>query len=360
MLDNLSFSRFKAYFRALEPVSLPPFSGSAFRGALGHALRAVRYGSVHHGPVKACTRCSLRSECRYGNLQAYLFESPCDHPLIRPFHEALSPRMRRETYPQPFILDPPPGGDYGAGDLIALPFTLVGNAIACFPFMACALSIMGSRGVGRGRGRIQLERIVNGFPSGGGSEAESASEGGTEVAFEARAGETVIFEPESGWIVGPGEVVDIDLVRARALASFTPQASPRGVGLRFVTPFRYKYEGKLGRSLTFPIFMRNLFRRFTLLSVHSPISLDIDHGHLLSLAEGISTTRYALEWYALERYSARQGEWMNLDGFVGEIVFSGELDQFLPYLLLGELSNVGKDGSFGLGKYELSVMTKQA
>jgi len=48
---------------------------------------------------------------------------------------------------------------------------------------------------------------------------------------------------------------------------------------------------------------------------------------------------------------------MNLDGFIGEIVFSGDLTGFLPHLGMGELLNVGKDGSFGLGKYEMSFET---
>ncbi len=326
ILENLSFSRFKAYFRVVEPLHLPFFTGSTVRGALGHALRRVR-----HGKRENCRQCTVHAQCHYGNLYAYLFESSWDHPLIEPFHQALSPRLRRETYPQPFILDPPPGGVYKSGDLLVLGFTLVGRAVAFLPFMAYALNRMGEGGLGRGRGRIALELIVNGFPSESG-------------------GDIVVYS---------GEVMDFDSVRRWADASFPVQHRICEARVRFLTPFRYRYEGKLGRPLTFEILMRNLLRRFALLSVHSPVSADTDNRTLLARAAAVATRDdSSLEWYRWQRHSSRpeQEGWMNLDGFVGEIVFAGELNPFTAHLKMGEFLNVGKDGSFGLGKYEVSLV----
>ena len=45
---------------------------------------------------------------------------------------------------------------------------------------------------------------------------------------------------------------------------------------------------------------------------------------------------------------------MKLGGFVGEITYDGEnLTDFLPYVLLGSFTHVGKGATFGLGKYEI-------
>jgi len=44
MSDNLSFSRFRAYFDVKKELDFPSYTGSAIRGALGHAMREVRYG----------------------------------------------------------------------------------------------------------------------------------------------------------------------------------------------------------------------------------------------------------------------------------------------------------------------------
>jgi len=44
---------------------------------------------------------------------------------------------------------------------------------------------------------------------------------------------------------------------------------------------------------------------------------------------------------------------MKMGGFIGSITFEGDLEPFLPFLLLGEYVHVGKGTSFGLGKYEI-------
>jgi CRISPR/Cas system endoribonuclease Cas6 (RAMP superfamily) len=44
---------------------------------------------------------------------------------------------------------------------------------------------------------------------------------------------------------------------------------------------------------------------------------------------------------------------MKMGGFIGSITFRGNLEQFLPYLVLGEYIHVGKGTSFGLGKYRI-------
>ena len=44
---------------------------------------------------------------------------------------------------------------------------------------------------------------------------------------------------------------------------------------------------------------------------------------------------------------------MALGGVVGEAIFEGELDPFLPFLCWGELINAGKGTTFGLGRYRI-------
>jgi len=44
---------------------------------------------------------------------------------------------------------------------------------------------------------------------------------------------------------------------------------------------------------------------------------------------------------------------MKMGGFVGDISFKGDLEKFLPFIILGEYIHVGKGTSFGLGKYDI-------
>ena len=336
MLNNLSFCRFKACFAVQKPVELPPYTGSTFRGALGHGLRKVRYGMKG----EACSKCMVRSRCRYGDLSAYLFESPADHPFIA--ENRRSVQMKHETYPQPFILDPPAGGLYLPEEFLPLSFTLVGKAIECFPFMACGLShisyigIPQNEGAIRVRGRISLEAIVDGIPLEHGSK-------------------TLIYDGKTGRMVGPGQILDFDIVKQWVTGTLNREQRVEKVCVRFLSPFRYKNENRLGKSLTFEVFMRNVFRRLTLLSVHSPLSFNIDFKKLLSAAESVKTENAQLRWCDWERRSARQKDKMKLGGFVGDIVFSGQLTDFLPYIKLCEFLNVGKNGAFGLGRYEVAI-----
>jgi hypothetical protein len=47
---------------------------------------------------------------------------------------------------------------------------------------------------------------------------------------------------------------------------------------------------------------------------------------------------------------------VSLIPFQGSITFEGDLEVFLPFLLLGEYVHVGKGTSFGLGRYEITEM----
>ena len=65
---------------------------------------------------------------------------------------------------------------------------------------------------------------------------------------------------------------------------------------------------------------------------------------LLRRQEGLNQVQLAearTRWVDWERYSSRQDTRMKLGGFVGEVVYEGNLAPFLPYLVLGEMLHVG-------------------
>lgn len=337
VLQDLSLCRFKAYFRVIKEVQLPPYSGSTLRGLLGNALRKVKYGIK-----KSCPECRNRSDCRYNSLYAFLFESPCDHPFLATGISNLPPRLNRDNYPQPFILDPPEGGFYEKEDILTLPFTLIGKGVEFFPFMVCAFKQFSSLSIGKAQGRIALESIVNDYPP-------DSDE------------ETLIYDSKIDQIVGPGEVVNFPQVKEWVENALPSDAPIEKIYLRFLTPFRYKHENKLGDPLNFGILMRNLLRRIDLLSIYSPLTFNLDHQALISMADQVTIDRsidsQELTWIDFDRYSSRQGDWMKMGGYVGDIVFSGPMTTFLPYLKMGEFLHIGKNVSFGLGKYEMAVVS---
>ncbi len=130
-----------------------------------------------------------------------------------------------------------------------------------------------------------------------------------------------------------------------------------GVAFTFLTPTRIKFNGRFILDLDFHHLVRNLLRRVWNLSYfHCGKTLDIDFKALIEKAEKVRTVKRDLSWFDWERYSARQDSRMKLGGFVGSVVFEGDLGEFMPFLELGEIVHVGKGTSFGLGRYEMALV----
>jgi CRISPR/Cas system endoribonuclease Cas6 (RAMP superfamily) len=84
--------------------------------------------------------------------------------------------------------------------------------------------------------------------------------------------------------------------------------------------------------------------------------LDLDFKELIERAENIKCADSDLRWYDWERYSARQDTRMKMGGFIGKVVFEGDIEEFMSLITLGEHVHVGKGTSFGLGKYKIREM----
>ncbi|MCM8786423.1 MAG: CRISPR system precrRNA processing endoribonuclease RAMP protein Cas6, partial [Candidatus Omnitrophica bacterium] len=72
---------------------------------------------------------------------------------------------------------------------------------------------------------------------------------------------------------------------------------------------------------------------------------------LLEKANSVYTIHSKLTWHDWQRFSLRQKTFMKLGGFTGTITYKGNLKDFLPFIKIGEIIHIGKNTSFGLGKY---------
>jgi len=90
-MPDISFTRLTFHLKALEPIALPPFSGSVFRGGFGAALR--RACCAHSG--EECSSCILSPSCIY----SMIFETGPAH--------VKGGKYQLSQYPRPFVLEPP-------------------------------------------------------------------------------------------------------------------------------------------------------------------------------------------------------------------------------------------------------------
>ena len=303
-LEQFSFLPLTFTLKALTPIRLPAYKGSTFRGAFGATFRRV-VCVIKKGN---CQGCLLKERCPY----SYVFETPVPEGASK---------MRKYPYaPHPFVLVPPleDRERYEPGQQIVFSLTLIGKGIEYLPYFLYTVQEMGKAGIGKGKGRYTLEGV--------------RERDGREIFSE---GQIKVPRPTSWKELLQGE-------------------PPEEVTLRFITPLRVRYGERLSNELQFHILFRALLRRISLLFFfHCGGELELDFRGMIERSKGVEVRKSSLRWHDWTRYSHRQRSRIKLGGLLGEVTFRGDLEEFWPFLLLGEHIHVGKGTSFGLGRYEV-------
>lgn len=301
--------RVRLELTARDPITFPAFAGSLVRGAFGRALRQV---SCTTG-APTCAGCPEIPVCPYG----YGFETPV--PESAP--DAAGPFV-----PHPFVLALDAAEKLAPGDRFHVDFTLIGSGRFQLASFVEAFRWLSRRGFKDGAARFNLTRVHDVAP----------------------LGPRPILVPEHPLFLA--EPTDWSL----AMLSAPP---PGPLTLTTVSPLRLLGRGAPLTELDLPLLLRALFRRIGALArYHCGFEPEVDYTALL--AHATSRTRVVerrLVWRELPRYSARQKRRMVLGGLEGTLALDGDLAPALPFLALGELLQVGKGTSFGLGRYKLST-----
>ncbi|MCK9330762.1 MAG: CRISPR system precrRNA processing endoribonuclease RAMP protein Cas6 [Candidatus Cloacimonetes bacterium] len=125
----------------------------------------------------------------------------------------------------------------------------------------------------------------------------------------------------------------------------------KDIMVKFESPLRMKYNNNLMKEFNKEAFVKNLYRRVSFMLDQ----YDSSQNKLMNLEESSFDFEYSanLRWYEKKRQSLRQNQKMSIGGLIGDIIFK-DINQQLYYLLkLGEVLHIGKQSSFGNGKYIL-------
>lgn len=310
---DFAVARFRFTLRARDTLCLPLYKGSALRGAFGHAFRRL---ACARKPTDACAACALATVCAYS-----LVFAPAPPPG--------ADRLRKYTaIPRPFVFDPPSGdvGLYQPGESLSFGLALIGKAIDFLPYFVLSWMEAGEAGLGRGRGRYQLASVQALHPLRG--EAAELLEDGR---------------------ITPRPDLGMKTADFQAAAEGLPERDP---SVRFLTMTRLKTEGHLQDRPEFHILTRNLLRRISALSFfYHGQELAVDFRGLIALAQDVRLGRSDVTWREWERFSQRQEARMALGGIVGQADYHGDVRPFRWLLAVGQQVNVGKNATFGLGKF---------
>jgi len=309
MLDDFRIAKLLFNFLACGDGRLPEYKGNTLRDGFGYVFRDV----VCSKEQKDCGICENRDNCAY----VYLFETP----VIQPEDKF----SKYSDVPRPYIVDlcDTSKSVYARGDPFRFGLVLVGKAIDYLPHFIFCFDELGRRGLGKEKLKFDLQVVS---------------------AFDFAKGHwTPIYDPDANLLRD-----DFPTASAQQL----PFNCKDTLTLDFLTPTRIKYREKYITDMEFHVMVRNLLRRITMLMLHHCDSdFDSDVNELIEHAKTVDVLRWDLRWRDWSRYSTRQRVSMELGGFMGSVTYEGDLDKFMPLIALGEQIHIGKNTTFGLGKY---------
>lgn len=305
-LNAWPFARYRFRFKVTKSLHLPEYGGSRIRGIFGRQLRRISCMTKKQD----CSACPLRPSCPYTTI--FETASPVEH-RIQKFSQT----------PHGYVFEAPLGGErtYMAGEELQFDLVLIGKIRYLLALIIYSIQKGFECGIGYGRAQL------------------------TEVLFQNREGFQPIYLPEEEQIRKHSQEY--------VLKGIKP-SSDGSIKVDCLTVIRIQRMGSLldAQSMDGRTFLMTLARRISLLMEFFDQPLEIDF-QKLSDAAARSVLQVAGRWSHWKRYSTRQKQLMDLAGVKGQIILKNVDPVFYPFLELGTLSHVGKNASFGLGKYRI-------
>lgn len=304
VLPQLPLSKFIFTFNYKGINQLPAYSGSAWRGAFGHALKQT----VCVVRNTACKDCPLLLTCAY----PYIFETP-------PPPQTEKMRLY-DVAPHPFVIKTALQTTSPA-EQVDLAITLFGKSQRYLPYLIHAFDKAGKQGLGKNRQVFNLSTVTQ------------YTETGAQISYQ------------------NGQLMPIS-----APVNISVPVCPPQMTIMIDTPLRIKQDGQNCNEerLSFSAFFGNVLRRISMLTYfHTDTPLSTDFALLMAQAKSVVIEDKQLSWQDWTRYSSRQQTSMEMGGLMGRFTLSGDLAHFWPYLWLGQWTHAGKGTSMGLGAYRI-------
>jgi len=315
----IDISRFSFSLQCKEEIVLPRFAPATIRGAFGIILK--RLVCVRKYKERDCKECILKDSCVY----SYIFEKYFDKNGQKdPFYMS--------EPPHPFILDVPfnkktviiPKNSY-----LKWCLSLFGERIRqVLPYVILTMEKMGESGIGRNRGKFEIDHII------------SVSESNQNVIYHAAK-----------------RSLDTDIYIEKLSHDSTADRKVKKIEIEFITPLRLKSGGKITLNPEFYELITNIVRRYSaLIQFYQSDNLDFDKiSNMIDEAKTIQTIENNTEWVEYSRFSGRQKHWIKLGGIVGKMSFSGNITPFTQWLEIAKKINIAKSTSFGFGKIKYTM-----
>lgn len=317
-LASFTWSQYEFVLGVDEPLLLPLHKGATLRGSFGQTLKRL---VCFHDPATCGARPPACS-CPYGLLFSPTIPEGC-------------PRFRAgEEIARPFVIEPPHDEkrQYRPGETVVFNLLLFGKAGEHLPWFLVTFRELPPLGIPPHRGRVTLQEVW----------AVDDLAGVKQRVYSAADPLVKTASLSLSW---------------EALAATAPRYPTDRLTLRFLENTHLRYLSRSVRQIEFPILVSRLLQRVETLAglYDDPSDVGEDWSEaartLIQASREVSILRDETTWNAWKRFSTRQQQEVPMEGVVGAITYAGDLAPFLPLLLVGQYTHVGKGCVFGLGKY---------
>ena len=290
-----------------EDSTLPKYKTSALRGGMGEIL--LRENCIRD---RKCETCDFESECI---IRHTLYSKMEIQPAFMSAGDSVGYVLECEDYREFFQ----------SGETMVFSLILFGKTIVHFSQFLNAFYALGKMGLGKEHSRFVIESVTN-------SEKEEIISGN-----------------------------DIDMTRYKiyTVSDYIEyrkkqiNKKPLESRIKFQSPVTIKYGGKEQTQFQPKPFIESTARRVYILDCFEGIESNLndrDYLESLPIPESICEQHRPI---SIRRYSNHQQTAMYLKGIEGELKLSGIPDELIELLLAGELIHIGKNTSFGFGRYRI-------
>lgn len=279
---------------------LPTNKASMLRGGFGNIFKRL---NCINKSSKTCKNCPVTETCSY----SYIFET-----------------MEYSQKTRPYIIEVPFNDkrSFKKDDIIPFTIVLLGKAVNYLPHFIFTFIELGKKGLTKKNYKFKLEKVID-------------------------SNNNIVFQDDK--IIKKGKILNWDEIVKNTKLNIKDKLT-----LNFTTPLRLTENNKLISQISFEIIMKKLTKRINdIYKYHCNTIEKVDYKPLIQKAENISIALNNLKWKDWVRYSNRQKTKMTFGGLLGNITFKGNFEEFLPYIILGSYIHIGKNCTFGQGKYEI-------
>lgn len=302
---NIRYARLKIEIIFIDDTEVPQNKASALRGGMGEMM--LRANCICD---RKCENCDFVSECIVQRIMYSKFDRKPDFVTTG---ESIGYVVTCRDY-RNYVR---------SGDIVSFELLLFGKNIVYLNQYLQSIFALGQNGLGSAQARFQVHSVTN-------LKGEPLLENGN-IYMEQYKREMV-----SSYV-------------QERLKRLSPQKDDVYI-IRLLTPLTIKYQGEFIAELHMEALVRAVQRRIYMLDCFESIDAEEIYHQEFPIPELLEQDT---SLYSVHRMSFRKNRKITLKGLRGSAVISQVCDEFLALLLAGELVHIGKNTSFGFGKYRI-------